>query len=167
MGLPPTPKGGLEIEIPDVEVRSLKDVALAFGVHHDTVKKAWKGAGMPGKPGAYPLVRIALWRIQRLQEQHRAGSSADPESAAGLELRQLQIKVAREELKLRREANEVVGREAALASVEQIFHRVRSRLEAMPEEISASLPQAIRGEQLAVWKKKLQLVLRELEGWQT
>lgn len=49
-------------------VRTLKEVAAAFQVRYDTVKKEWRANGMPGKPGAYNLDEIAAWKKLRLRE---------------------------------------------------------------------------------------------------
>lgn len=62
-------------------VRGLKDVAAFFAVAFDTVKRDWRAAGMPGKPGSWDLSAIARWRIEK-GDRRRSEPNPPPSPAA-------------------------------------------------------------------------------------
>jgi hypothetical protein len=139
------------------------EVAKVLGVGERQVAQ-YLADGCPGEQGAYSLPEIIAWCKSHAWKPRRA-AAINSDDAAELELRQLQVKVERETLKLRTEAGELINRDSVLAAVEQIFVRVKNRVEAIPEELAAQLPANIRVEQLSAWKQKLALVLKEMEGW--
>lgn len=89
---------------------------------------------------------------------------ADGKSKTELECEKLELENARRRLKLEAERGRLVLREAVKTKNERLFHRIRARLEATPEELASSLPPEIRSDYLADGRQKISLLLRELES---
>jgi hypothetical protein len=83
-----------------------------------------------------------------------------------LEKEKLALGNARLALKLEQESGALVERKAVWAGVTQVFHRIRSRLQAIPAEIGSSVPPDQRAQIIATWKEKIVLILSELEHWE-
>lgn len=59
----------------------------------------------------------------------------------------------------------LIDREQAIAEIEEIFHRLRARLEQIPQELGTTMPPEIRADLIADLQHKVNLLLRELEAW--
>lgn len=143
-------------------VPTLSAVAEFFGISVQAVKQ-WRSEtpAMPGQPGGYPLDEIARWRIHRAEKTH---DHRDTEKS------ELQRDKLREEVEERRLKNlerrgQLVDRQAAKARVMQLFHRLRSRLEAFPEEVGNSLPPELQPDVIHDWKRKIRLLEKEIDQW--
>lgn len=139
-------------------VKRLGIVAEFFNVELQTVKQWRTGANpMPGKPGAWPLDQIAQWRVERAR-RNSTGSNTE------LERRQLEVAIARAELKLRNESGELVSREAAIAAQSQQNHAIGQRLEAIAGEVAADLPNDLRDDKRRDWQRAIRLILLEMSN---
>ena len=145
-------------------VETLTAVQRFFGVSRTSTKE-WKNSGMPVRSdGRYDLKEVFDWWLasERYTYAVTAGAS---QSSDDLEHAKLAIEVDHKRLKYLRELNELVDRGAAKAAVAQMFHRVRARLLAAPEELASSLPAEIRSGYIEDAKHRVSLVLREMEMW--
>ena len=138
-------------------VRTLGDVAAFFGVAPDTVKK-WRSRpnGMPGTPGNWRLDEIAQWKVARMGDLKPHDEKRDE-----LEMRRLEIDVESKQLALQKKAGGLVDRAAAIATIAEMFNRVKVRLECSPYDMASRAPQAIRAEMVAEFR----LILKEFESW--
>lgn len=142
--------------------RTLGDVAAHFGVGLDTVKKWRTGPDpMPEKvKGRWPLDLIAQWRFARVMAPKESSERREE-----LELAKLETEVESKQLALRQKAGGLVDRAAAIATITEMFNRVRQRLMAAPEELASALPQSLRADFVVELKHKVNLILKEFESW--
>jgi len=63
----------LERIVPRI-LKTIKAVAVHYGVRPDTVSKDWRTQGMPGSPGKYDLDEIDKWRAMRDSQKDRSGT---------------------------------------------------------------------------------------------
>jgi hypothetical protein len=131
-----------------------------------TATKEWKNADMPVREdGRYDLKAIFDWWLAGEKYQYAVTAGASRRSPDDLETAKLEIEVDHKRLKYQRELGDLVQREAAKAAVAQMFHRVRARLMAAPEELASSLPADTRSGYIADAKHRISLILREMELW--
>ena len=120
--------------------------------------------GMPGSRGHYDTWACLDWL--RTAGNPWGRSPARDEDKEELEKEQLRVKIDRDKLKLEKESGALVERQAVWTGVMQVFHRIRSRLQAVPAEIGSSVPPDQRAQIIATWKEKIVLILSELEHWE-
>jgi len=61
-----------KIPHPQGIARTIREVALAFGVSYQLVRVNWRTVGMPVEPnGTYDLERIFFWKVGRNQDPDR------------------------------------------------------------------------------------------------
>lgn len=145
-------------------VDTLTAVQRFFAISR-TAAKEWKNTGMPVREdGRYDLKAIFEWWLASEKFRY-AVTALEKSSEEDLERAKLQVEVDHKRLRYARELGELVLRESAKAAVSQMFHRVRSRLLAAPEELASSLPADIRAGYIADAKHKVSLILREMELW--
>jgi len=147
----------------EFHVSTLGSVQRFFGISRPTVKE-WKNQGMPSAHGSYDLREIFKWWLSSGKFRH-AAAAVMQKKGSSLDDEKLAIEIELKRLKLQREAGELVSRVAALATVESMFHRIRARLEAIPDELGASLPVNTRAVFIDDTKTKIRLILREMENW--
>lgn len=144
--------------------RTLGEVAAFLGVQLQTVKEWRSGPDpMPGSEGAWPLAEIVRWRFAKLQFQLREPTGS---GKAARQDTQLDIRNARELLKLRHESGELISREAAKTAVRQMFHRLRGQIQPIPELLAASVPADQRADFLFDARTRVNLFLNSLANWQ-
>ena len=138
-------------------VKSLGEVAEVFGVSREAVKNWRSGPDpMPGRAKAWPIYEIVRWRFAKMTAPKE---SADEREL--LELRKLNAEVESKELALQQKAAALVDRQAAIATITEMFNRVRQRLLAAPEELASALPQSLRSDFVVELKHKINLILKE------
>jgi hypothetical protein len=140
-------------------VRTLADVARFFGVATQTVKQ-WRidPEPMPGEEGAWPLAEIVRWKLAKATAQARPAEG-------GVESRTKQIELERRQLKLAKERGELVSRVAAQQAIAGMFARLRTRLEALPDQL-ATRPSE-RPEELRTYcASRIHQLCKELANWQ-
>lgn len=144
-------------------VDNATSVMKLFGVNKSTVL-SWRRGNMPVRDdGRYDLCEIfRWWRDREFAKQQPVKVSSMNE----LDRRHKELANARQAIKLAKEQNEVVGRAAAMAKVSEMFHRVRARLTAIPEELVTTLPPAARDDVRIELQHRIVLVLRELENYE-
>lgn len=142
-------------------VDSLKLVAGFFGVSRETVSD-WVKKGMPGAEKQFRLDKIAQWL--RVEIYPRTPTVGNPEKAE-LEIRNLRAETEAREIKTALQRGQLVERIAVLAANEEMFGKIRTRLEAIPEEVGSSIPPDLRQELVADWRNKVHLVLKELAAF--
>ena len=146
----------------EVILNSASLVAVVFGVSENTVS-GWRNAGLPVRDdGKYDLAAIHKWWREREEAKNRPKAS---DSMSDLEKRKLQIEVDRREIQLNNERGKFVDRDAAKSTVTEMFHRVRNRLLAIPEELASSLPGDQRAGFVHDCKHRVNLVLSEMFHW--
>lgn len=147
----------------------MPEVAEFFGVSPTAVQRDWRRQGMPGENGRYPLNEIAKWKIQRERDQNRPKISDEQKSLRErldeAEVLKAEFDARLKELKVAEAEGRLIDKETAIAEIEEMFHRVRARLEQIPQELGTTIPPEIRADLIADMRHKLQLVLREMEGW--
>jgi hypothetical protein len=121
-----------------------------------------------GKKKSYALDQIVQWLRAHVWTARPPAATRPGEERLDrdkLECERLWLENQRRELRLRTEAGELVSRTAAKAEVEQLFHAIRARLDAIPDEIAPSLPADLQAQVAADWKAKLKLIEKEIENW--
>jgi len=127
--------------------------------------KTYFARGMPGvSNGGYDSGACIDWLREPGNPWGRI--AAKDEDKEELEKEALRVKIDRDKLKLEQESGALVERKAVWAGVMQVFHRIRSRLQAIPAEVGSSVPPDQRAQIIAVWKEKIVLVLSEMEHWE-
>jgi phage terminase Nu1 subunit (DNA packaging protein) len=141
------------------QVGTLREVAEFFGVALQTVKQWHAGEKpCPGTRGAYPLDGIARWRLSR-QEGHDAETAAEKQR---LENEKLRAQIDRLRALLARDQDRLIERETVQQSAAALFRRQALRLQRLPDELAAELPEAARAELLPRIRERVRHCLQEL-----
>ena len=169
---------------PDFEVvggvlyaRTIKLLSQAVGMQDRSLYQDWRGKGCPGKcQHGYPVTAVIQWAKDHVWRNgpgmnpvDHGDADADPMSLKSrydiAEVLKMEFEAELKRLKVAKEKGLLVDRESVKAFVEEMFHRVRARLEQIPQEVATTVPPEIRADVMADFKHKISLVLRELEGW--
>lgn len=148
-------------------VRTLGQVAEWFGMELQTVKQ-WRmlDPPMPGQEGRWNLQEIARWRMARIKADRgdggKAGASALRQQK---EIESLEIANARASIKLRKEAGELVSRQAARSAIRSMFNRLRTQLEPLPELLAPLLPNEVRADFRRDCDQRVRLLLQQIANW--
>lgn len=180
-------------ERPNRIVKTYRQVAEAFGgMDQDTVRKDWRPAGMPGKPGRWDLVEIARWQMSRqvgdksrdiaiklisdlTADDNQSDSVRDPELVAAAELRrrkneaEAEIKEAdarTRQQNLALQEGRLVDRESAVREVAALVVRIKQRLLAAPTEMEMDFPRQTRKQNKADFEMFVRGLLLEMSGWE-
>lgn len=142
-----------------VKVKEVQEACRFFDVSREAFSQ-WRAAGMPvEKDGSFDLIKIMRWKIKA-----RGITTASEQQ---LKCEKLEIQNAAARLKLREQQGELVSRTVVKAKLSDLFHRIRSRLEALPGELATVVAASQRTEFVADAKHKVRLVLREMQSWST
>lgn len=141
--------------------RTLAEVAEWFGLELQTVKQ-WRSAGCPGLEGAYDLQAIARWRVGKSSAQ---ATPRDLSVKQRLEEEALTLGNARLQVKLRREAGELVSRSAAKAAITQMFARLKGQLEGLPDQLAPLVSQELRADFRLDCVTRVKVLLQQLANW--
>lgn len=124
---------------------------------------------MPGDNGCYPLDEIARWKIEQERARLRPTVSDEDQSLRErLELAEVlkaEFDADLKRMKVAEAEDRLIDKETAIAEIEEMFHRIRARLEQIPQELGTTIPPEIRADLIADMRHKVSLVLREMEGW--
>lgn len=158
--------------LPTERVGTLKEVAKAFGVSYDTVKKEWRAAGMPGKPGDYRLDEIRRWKVARSRDQSIEAEDELTEALLKLKARKLAAEVRvkeadaeKRELANREAKGELIDKRAEQQLFSQLILAARARLLTIPETLMPRFPRAQRTELAEEVRRQIELVLTEMADW--
>lgn len=124
-------------------VRTQPEVARFFGVAPDTITRAWRRAGMPGKAGAWDLREILLWRDERFGGRTKPESTAAPagaESRAEAERRRATADADLRELRARRAAKDLVPVQPVQAVLVRHANEAKAILDQVPDRVLGALP---------------------------
>lgn len=146
----------------------MAQVAEFFGVSPTAVQRDWRRRGMPGSERHYPLDEIARWKIAQERERLTRPDPEQDDLAERLELAEVlkaEADAKLKEYKVAEAEGRLIDKAEAIAEMEEMFNRVRARLEQIPQELGTTIPPEIRADLIADMKHKIQLVLRELEAW--
>lgn len=150
-------------------VSTLREVAAFFHVPFDSVKTGWRGAGMPGRAGAWKLSDIAAWR----EKNRRQSTAPDVDSKSGSLAHRKAIAeatIAEENARAKKFKNDsheglVVNLAEAKLEVRKMFTRVKNRLEALPDELEMGFPSETRSQNKARAANTVNLLLQEMAAW--
>lgn len=138
-------------EVLNITVRTLAEVATAFGIQASTIRSGWRIQGMPGVSGKFNLGEILVWRLKHDMSvaEQAPGLSQRNQSA---ELREIEIEDKRLDLERKRrraaieegdmvERHKVEREVAALLSVtRERFLRVAAMIEPMlPADVAVEV----------------------------
>jgi hypothetical protein len=141
-------------------VRTLAQVADWFSLELQTVKQ-WRSSGCPGIEGAYDVREIARWRMGKM----RPDTKADPTEKNKLELEQLDLANSRLRIKLRKEAGELVSRQAAKSAIRQMFAKLKSQLEPLAELLAPLLPNELRADFRRDCGERVRILLQQIANF--
>lgn len=154
---------------PSWYAKDLKELAAFLGVSPNTIRHWFRRPDWPARDEerGFDLAKVHRWMLEREKAKTKpvAAGDGDDKSAAQLAKDKLAVDVETRKLRLMKEAGELVLRKNAYATIEQMFHRVRTRLQAIPEELASSLPAEVRAEYVHDGKHKIRLILTEMANW--
>lgn len=147
-------------------VRTLREVATAFGVSQNTVKKDWRPSGMPGQAGHWDLAAIAVWKA--LRERNPTHAANAPGASAEDQRRRLaaDAKIKEETArKLERENKIAEGntlhRDNAERALRELIVETASSFMRLAREIMPLLP---KGQEQRLGREIEQAVRRKLNA---
>lgn len=132
-----------EADGPSGVVRTLGEVARAFGVSLDTVKKGWRPSGMPGRRGAYDLAAIARWKRLRNRDPGQPASAGDIEALSRRRAAEARIKeaeAARKERDNRIRSGELLERSEVERWAANVMTETRELVMQLPDRLAALAP---------------------------
>lgn len=146
----------------DPAVESLDEVAQAFGVSPNTVKQSWRSGGMPGRPNAWPLAQILVWKEghDRSVRLRRNPSTSAEQRQAEADARKTELQVEKLELELAETAGRLIDRKVAGTAYRTILAKLSEALGTIGDEMETEFPINVAKEKVATINRKLQLVLR-------
>lgn len=157
-------------------VRTLADVARAFGVTKNTVQKDWRPDGMPGRTGHWDLSAIHAWKRARNRDESKQvdplAHGEDQQQALDSRLRkhaaEARIKEADAAAKERRnrlEEENIIYRNDVERFFSEFFTRIRDQFATLSEEVSPLLPKEIKEDFAEDLDKRVEDRFRALHRW--
>lgn len=148
------------------------ELGRLLGVNRKTIhewrsKSTFPRPTVTGKTEKWDVLDVFYWVFVTHLRHLGEGGGNLPAAArkAELECVKLEQENERRQIKLEAERGKYVLRDAIYAEIESMFHRIRSRLEAVPDELASTVPPELRPDYLADARHKMGLVLKELESW--
>lgn len=142
-------------------VDSLKLVAEFFGVAYGTAR-AWSMDGMPGSPkDGWDLAAALAWRESRPGAQRAAASAGTGDLDEQLKTEQIRKHRLANDLKEGR----LLDRHGVEQSAAELCLRVKTRLEAFPDEFEMRFPAETRIENKADLDHAVVQLLREMAAF--
>lgn len=120
---------------------SLRTVSRFTGAHHDTLRRSWIAAGMPGSKGSWDLRAIARWRLARAAERleaRRLRAKPAPNSEAEAERQLAWLKVDRARVRLEDLQAQYIGRQDVYRETAMLYRECRRLLLEMPDQFAAA-----------------------------
>lgn len=148
-------------------VRTLDEVAEAFGMSPNTVKQSWKSAGMPGKSGRYQLAKIAEWRLKHLASLEDSpplpGQDTEKELRRRLkeaEVEKVEIDVESRRIKLEQSRGTLIDRDSVIMAHNIQAKALREYFLTSPEDFAPELPPDQAVDIIERWRAKLERGLK-------
>lgn len=152
----------------DTILRTRAECANHFGIRERQVSEWQLREGFPGKPatpgyrdGYYPVKRIEAWRAQHFGPR---ASDTTPLSEALLRIKRAEAEA--KELRNLERRGKLLERDDVLQSANELVLRLKSRLDALPEEFEQLIPREHRAAlkaEMVEWVRQRQL---ELAAWE-
>ena len=147
-------------------VKTQQEVADAFGVHRDTVRKFWRAAGMPGTSGKWDLAEIAEWRRSRDTPAVQAVSTSEfLEKRRAAQARIAEGKARQIERENRLAEEEICYRGDVERFLSQLFEFLRELHSRLPAEMRPQIPAEFADELCADLEARHSQIQRTLHGW--
>ena len=130
-------------------VKTIGEVARAFGVTLDTVKKGWRPSGMPGKRGRWDLAEIARWKRLRNRDPGEPASASDIETLSRRRAAEARIKEAeadRRERENRVKAGDLLQRSEVERWATTVLVETREQVMQLPDRLANLAPPEIRNQ---------------------
>lgn len=150
-------------------VSRLQEVADFFDVAYPTVKEWRTGPDpMPGTAdkqglGRFDLREIARWKIRRSREAAQA-QVRSPKTLIEEQLKSVQLE--QEKLALAKQQRQLVRRDAVMAEAKSIMARLAGRLDQLPDELAALVPDAqLRSEIVVAIRQGIDNMRRDVARW--
>lgn len=150
-------------------VSRLQDVARFFQVEYQTVKEWRTGPDpMPGTAdkqgcGRFDLSEIAVWRINKAKQAAQA-QVRSPKTLLDEQLTAVQLE--QEKLKLAKQQGQLVRRDSVMAEARAIMARLAGRLDQLPDELAALIPDAeLRAEIVVALRQGIDNMRRDVARW--
>lgn len=155
-------------------VKTIQDVADAFGVSHSTVQKDWKQSGMPGRMYHYDLAEIAEWKKRRpgdcrsaTHRKNAEGYEADVTLRKRLaETRCKEAEAIKREMDNLIRQKEVVPRDDVVLLFTEMILTARKRLMQLPERLMMQFPPDQRHDLTAEVRRQVELILTEMADYE-
>ena len=90
-------------------VKTQAEIAAFFGVAVQTVKE-WRRNDMPGRPGRWGLLDIAVWKLGRVQQRAQPGGNGNGQVPTEPRHRRQYFQAERERLRYLTETGELIPR---------------------------------------------------------
>ena len=141
-------------------VQTVVEVADFFSVSRQTVFE-WKNKGMPTLDDGYDLKEVLKWRDAWAAKQN-SEIETDIEREEYLKMKaERQTKQA----KLAGYVGKVIEKSIVITLLSSFAAVVRSRLQAIPGELAASIPPEFRHDLMIELEQKISLILTEMASW--
>lgn len=158
---------------PEPAARSQNEAAAILGLQNRASIQDYLSRGCPGDSSQnyYPLVQMRKWIRDNIPQDGRAiGGEKPPETDVEAQreladLRKAEADAATKETKLDLLLGRLVEREAIESELRSLLNAMRHRLQAIPEEIGATIAPEWRLDVTLDLKTKIELVLREIASW--
>lgn len=127
----------------DRAVKSLSEVAQAFGVAAATVRHTWRRDGMPGdaKQKRFVLADVLVWWLRRAEANSKArGADEYTKRKREAETTTAEVEAQLKQLRLERETGEFVSVALVRSELGSALSMLRDDLMTMPEQLMPSLP---------------------------
>lgn len=146
----------------DSYATSQGEIARAFGVTAETVRKEWRANGMPGEPRKYVWREVLAWYLERRSKEH----PLDEELAEVVRKQRLQaaktklaIDLQRERM-LTREESQWLARDGVERDVRSLLGRFRDELTNAPRRLKPDFRAEVSDELLAEWERVVRISLQ-------
>ncbi|MGE3778696.1 MAG: hypothetical protein AB7F89_16050 [Pirellulaceae bacterium] len=148
--------------------RTYGEVASHFGVSRDTVRQAWKTAGMPKLPCRWEL--LEAWH-ETLRKKPDKETEAASEEVTTARRQKIQADARRAEARATIELHKARQLDTSLVEIEsverflsELFVSFRTALLRLPGEVAAAYPIAWRETLAGDLRDRCELVLRGIHG---
>lgn len=143
-----------------------KALADILGVTTRTIQN-YKSDGMPGPDdqSRYDVAKCKAWREENIRDREELDVSELKEALIRAELAKTEAQAAKLQLANAKEAGELMYVADARQAMAERAIRIRLRLEACPQEMEMTFPEATRAQNVADFENYIHLLLKEMAAW--
>lgn len=154
-------------------VKTVREVAAAFGMNYTTVAKEWKQNGMPGEKGRYDLALIAAWRDTRKKAPTSSsngrgmddGNQQDYKRRLAADVRIREAEAARRERDNKVAEGNIVYRDNVNREVSELIIAARSAFKRIPRKMLPRFPRERAVDLAAELDREIDAVLKMMANW--